>query len=106
MEELNKESKLGVSSALGPTIPYYFGAATGERGTVPCITTLLLPQPQRDLQHAGVTWHELGAARTPDSCAIGQREQPGESWLLGAQLGFVLSSTIAVQPPESRTHLT
>lgn len=67
----------GLSSALCYTIPYCFRAVADERVTVPCITTLPLPQPQRVLQHTGVIWHVPEAARIPLYPTTGQWEQPG-----------------------------
>lgn len=76
MEGLNQESKLGLCQALCYAIPYCFRAAADERVTVPCITALPLPQPQRVLQDTGVTEYEPEAARIPVYPTTGPWEKP------------------------------
>lgn len=85
MEELNQESKLRISSPLGHLIPHYFGAATDEKGTVSCIITLPLPQPQRDLQHPGVTCQDT---YFPHRGAAGAARVVLAAWHLAGICGF------------------
>lgn len=97
-QELNQESKLWRPSALGLSTLVY------EGDPVPSIAVFLCPISVGSPAH-GVTWCDLGAART----LLPHRRAAGAAWVVlaaGTELGFVVSSTISLQHPESRPHLT
>lgn len=98
MQELNQESEFWMSLAWGCIIPLSQHCCLCEGRLSPLLTLLLL--------HTGMTWHELGAARTLLCPSTEQQEQPGHFWLHGTELDSVLFSTVAVPQPKSSTHLT